>query len=117
MYVMQHHRGALRASLKSVYGVDLSRARELPLVEVIDLVIWLPPGCPLWLATGGPASLTGEEQQLRGVVYVLQVILYKLGGNKGKRPEPPKDPEYDHERRARDVLESKKGQRWLKRHQ
>ena len=105
----------MRASLRATYGVDLSRIREMRLVEVVDLVMWLPPACPLWLAMGGPASLTNNDRLLQVVAYLLQVIIYKLGGNKGKKPEPPGEPEYDHEQRAREIARSRKMQRWLDR--
>jgi|SRR5690625_2243578 len=112
---MRHHQGALRASLRAEYQVDLARIGEFTLNEVIDFVMWLPPGCALWLALGGPAALTGETKQLQWTNYLLQAVLYRMGGSKGPKPKEPKPPEYDHERRARDVVMSRKVQRWLDR--
>lgn len=90
----------MRASLMGAYQLRLTEARTWPAREVADLVEWLPPGCPLWLAVGGPASLSAEHHELRHIAYWLRVLDYRERGSKGEKPTPAPQPEWAHERRA-----------------
>lgn len=110
----------MRASLRATYGLDLRtivETRRITVGDLTDLIIWLPAGCPLWQDVGGPASLTGEERMLRAVEYRLRDLTWiQAGGKKaGKRPEPPQEPPYAHEKRAAGSVMSRKAAAFLKR--
>lgn len=83
--------------------------------DVADLVAWLPAGCALWLSVGGPASKAQDVRQLESVAYLLQVLAYQNAGGKGRKPEPPKDPEWAHEREARENAQNAKAAAYLRR--
>ena len=85
--------------------------------DLTDLIIWLPAGCPLWQDVGGPASLSGEERMLRLVDYRLRDLAWMQAGGKkaGKRPEPPQEPPYAHEKRAANSAMSRKAAAFLRR--
>lgn len=97
--VLAHHEAPLRASLLAVYGLRLQEARTWPAREVADLVAWLPAGCALWMAVGGPVALSPEVRELRTVAYWLRVLDYRERGSKGEKPRPQPDPVWAHERR------------------
>lgn len=95
-----HHASALSASLLSVYGI---RVNDRSPLELADLVAWLPPGCPLWRAIGGPLAWSDEMQMLSVVDFRLRVLAWQQtdDGHKGRKaPTPPKPPPYAHERDA-----------------
>lgn len=86
-----------------VYQLDLRavlETRSIPLVDLSDLVAWLPPGCALWRAYGGPAAWTDEVRALLAVEYAVRVSDFHQTKGKGKKPEPPKMPPYAHEDRS-----------------
>lgn len=114
--MLAHHDGALRASLRAEYRIDL-RARDVPPMELADLVAWLPRGCALWADFGGPAALSAEAALLRTVEYRLRDLLWMQAGGKkaGKRPEPPQDPPYAHEKRAKTDRMGRKAAAYLRR--
>lgn len=117
--VLAHHEGALRASLRAVYGIDLREARATMLAtDLADLVAWLPAGCALWLDVGGPASLTVEAHELRAIEYRLRVLawLQSKDGSDGKnRPTPPEPIKWAHERRADEQVMDRKARAFLER--
>ena len=91
--------GALRASLQAVYGIRLlPGGRTEPYrspAEVGDLVANLPPGCALWVATGGPLAWTAETHMLAMVEFATrqQVWMQTKDGQDGKnRPKPISPP-------------------------
>lgn len=85
---------ALNASFLAVYR---ARWTDFDPLEAADLAAWLPEGCPLWRAVGGPLSITGVERELRVVDYRLQVLAWmktKDGQAGRKQPKPPTSPPY-----------------------
>lgn len=94
------HRGALLASLQSEYQVGL---HDRPLSVMTELVAWLPPGCALWRAFGGPLAWSDETHMLNLLDYRLRVLHWadSEDARKGRnQPEPPKPPPYAGEERA-----------------
>lgn len=89
--------------------------RSMPAGELADLVVWLPPGCALWMDVGGPAALTMEARELRRVSYWLRVLDYRERGNKGEKPKPDPEPEYAHERRVQEDTMKRKAEAYLRR--
>ena len=86
--------------------------------DLADLVAWLPAGSALWMAVGGPAALTAEAHELRAIEFRLR----ELGWMKSKdaqsgrnRPKPPDPVPFAHERRAEDVVMSRKSEAHLRR--
>jgi hypothetical protein len=63
-------------------------------LDLAEHVIWLPPGCALWRAIGGPLALTPEDRSLSFIEFRLRVLEWHMGHDKGKKPEPPQDPPY-----------------------
>lgn len=106
----------MRASLLAVYQMRLEDARLLPTREVADLVAWLPAGCALWKAVGGPAALSDEVRALRDVEFRLRVLDWRMRQSKGTQPKPTPDPPYAHEKRAAEAKQSRKAERFIKRH-
>lgn len=109
-----HHSGALRASMRSEYGIDLrevTERRSMALMDLADLVAWLPPGSALWRSFGGPAAISDEASALQILDFSVRVLDYHAGRHgKGKKPTPPKPPEYAHEKRVRDARAMRKAQ-------
>lgn len=91
--------------MRAEYGLDLrevTEQRTMAVSDLVDLVMWLPPGAALWRSFGGPASLADDVAALQAVNFSIQVLDYHAGRHgKGKRPQPPKPPPYAHETRAR----------------
>lgn len=95
------HEGALRASMREVYGVTDLRAEGF--VRLADLVRWLPRGCALWRSMGGDLSLTEDAHVLRLVEYQLRVLVWQQtqDGQKGRnQPKPPTAVPWAQERKA-----------------
>lgn len=112
-----HHEGALRASLRAVYGIDLRAyvADGSGALDLADLVAWLPPGCALWMDFGGPTALSIEARELRRVSYWLRVLDYRERQSKGEKPKPDPEPEFAHERRAKRDAVARKADAFMRR--
>lgn len=83
----------------------------MPLTDLADLVAWLPPGSALWRSFGGPASLSDETSALQMLDFSVRVLDFHAGRHgKGKKPTPPKAPEYAHEKRERTERALRKAQ-------
>lgn len=92
--VYSNYRAPLLASLQSEYRIGL---HDRPMHEVADMVAWLPPGCALWRAVGGPLSLSSTDELLMFVDFRLRYLLWqgtKDGQSNRNRPDPPKTPPY-----------------------
>lgn len=112
---LHNHRGALRASLMEVYGLRLDDALE-DVLELADLMAWLPAGCALWRAFGGPAAISEEVHAIQMLDYSVRVLDYHAGRQgKGKKPQPPKTPPFAHEKRAEDAKVRRKAEALVKR--
>lgn len=109
------HRGALRASLMSEYGLRLDDVTGWPAREVADLVAWLPTGCALWRDMGGAAALSEEARMLRAVEFGLRVLDWRMRQGKGARPKPLPDPPLAHERRAAAEKQRRKAESFMRR--
>lgn len=111
------HRAALRAALRAEYQINLS-APGVTLLELADLVVWLPAGCALWQSMGGPASISLETEQLRWVIFRLEALAWmqtkdaKDGRNK---PSPPQKLLYESEREEIAAKDAAKGSAWQRR--
>ena len=103
----------MRASLRAEYQIyDIRDERVL---DLAGLVAWLPPGCALWRSVGGPLSWSEEAHLLNLMEYRLRGLLYQNSGSKGRKPDPPKPPEYAHEREVRDEAQNRKATAYLRR--
>lgn len=91
---LHNHRGALSAALLAEYGIRL-REHDLTLTELADAVRWLPPGCALWRATGGPLAWSDELHMLVGMEFRLRRLEWmqtknaQSGRNAPKALTPP----------------------------
>lgn len=77
-------------SVRAEYGVDV---RSVGLMELADMVAWLPAGCAFWRSVGGPLSLTVSEESFRWVEYRLQVLAWLQSADAEKKRNHPKPPE------------------------
>ena len=101
---LRDHRSSLRASLRAEYGIDLRAVLNDPdsnLLDLADLVVWLPPGCAFWRDAGGPAAITAEQRDIRRVRFAITQLEYAFRGSKGARPKPDPEPPYASERTAK----------------
>lgn len=111
---LHNHRGALRASLMEVYALRLDEQEDV--LELADLVAWLPAGCALWRSFGGPAAVSEEVRAIQMLDYSVRVLDYHAGRHgKGKKPQPPKTPSFAHEKRAEDAKVRRKAEALIKR--
>lgn len=100
------------------YGLRLSEALLWPATELADMVGWLPAGCALWRAIGGPAAVSDEARATQMLDYSVRVLDYHAGRHgKGKKPQPPKDPPFAHEKRADDARVRRKAEAVVRRQQ
>lgn len=102
------HAGALRASIRAEYHAT---PRDFGVLELADLVAWLPPGCALWRSVGGPLAWSEETHLLNLVEHRLRVLAWlktkdaKAGKN---RPKPLDAPKYAGDKsRVADEMERK----------
>lgn len=98
------HESALRASLRAEYQIRDIRRESV--VDLADLVAWLPAGCAFWRSVGGPLSLTEQAHSLRMIDYRLQVLVWsktKDAEHNRNHPTPPEPIPYAGEAR---VIES-----------
>lgn len=115
---LNDHEGALRASLRAQYGIDLRSelARDdLITTDLADLVAWLPPGCAFWRSFGGPNALTEEAHALSAIEFRLRVADWRE--TKGAKPKPPQVPPYAHEVKASKAAQRRKADRFTRRQQ
>lgn len=84
-------------------------------LDLVDLVTWLPAGSPLWVSFGGPASLSVEAHQMRAIEFRLRELEWITAGGKGARPQPPEPPKYAHERVLQQTAMNRKAQAFLAR--
>lgn len=109
--------GALRASLRSEYGVDLRNPR-MPLLDLADLVANLPRGCALWRATGGPLAWSDETHMLAAVRHGLDILAWQKteDGSKGRnQPKPIEPPASVYDQREKEQRLSARAAAYLKR--
>ena len=87
---LHEHEGALRASLRAEYGIDL-RNPGMNILDLADMVGGLPPGCALWRSVGGPMAYSPEAQLLVAVEYRLHVLQWfkTKDGKDGRNPPKP----------------------------
>lgn len=109
------HRGALRASLRAEYLVDL-RNPGMCLYDLADLVAHLPPGCALWRSTGGDYAWTQEAHMLASVELGVRGLQWQHAGNKNApKPEPWEPPQLASVRQEEEMVTSRRADRYLKR--
>lgn len=116
---LREYRGALRASLRAEYQIDLSRP-DVPWIELADLVAHLPQGCALWRAAGGSMAWSQEVHMLAAVEYRLRVLAWQQtkDGSKGRNaPEPLSPPKSAHEKQAEDKRLESRAEAYLRRTQ
>lgn len=109
--------GALRASLRAEYGVDL-RDPGMTALDLADLAANLPPGCALFRATGGDMAWSFETHMLAHVEFRLRVLAWQKteDGKHGRnKPEPIKAPSSVYEKQAEEKRLSARAQAYLKR--
>ncbi|BDZ40827.1 hypothetical protein GCM10025865_01260 [Paraoerskovia sediminicola] len=109
--------GALRASLRAEYGVDL-RSPGMGARDLADLTANLPPGCALWRAIGGPMAWSDEVHMLSAVEFRLRVLAWQkteAGSKNRDRPEPNDPPRSVFEKRVEESKLSARAQAYMKR--
>ena len=87
----------------------------MPVLDLADLVAWLPAGCAFWMSAGGPAALSREVREMRRVGFLLRVLDFRLRGSKGQKPKPDPEPEWEHEKRERQAVIERKAEAFLRR--
>lgn len=113
---LTHHEGALRASLRAVYGITDVRNPGCSLTELADYAAHLPAGCPLWLAIGGPAAWSSEVHALMAVEFRLRVLAWQKtdDGRRGiNAPQPEEPPRYAHEVAAEEARTLNRVEKYL----
>lgn len=116
-----NHEGALRASLQAEYQMRLLRGgngRTDPprgLLELSDLVHYLPFGSALWREYGGELALSDEGHLLREVEFALRVQDWHAGGSKGTAPVRIELPKSAEERRAEATRQNAKAEAYRRR--
>lgn len=111
------HEGALRASLRAEYGLDL-RDPGVSLLDLADLAANLPPGCALFRAAGGAAAWTDQVHMLAAVEFRLRVLAWQKteDGKKGRnQPKPIDPPKPTHEVAQEKQELSRRAQAYLRR--
>lgn len=109
---------ALRASLQAEYGIRLLRhgggrtEPERSPFEVADLIVNLPGGCALWVATGGPAALTTTDHLLREAIFHLDVLDWHAHDPKGQQPRRIPLPKPASETQTEKLHHSAKAEKW-----
>lgn len=106
--------------MRATYGIDLREvveARSMPVDDLADLVMWLPAGCVLWQATGGPLARSREEQALLLVDLRIRQFTWMRGGKNGPEPKYPSHPPEASERRRLDAVTARKAARYARRQQ
>lgn len=91
---------ALVASFRAEYGM---RWTDVDPLEAAELTAWLPAGCALWRAVGGPLALSSVEQGLRLLDYRLQVLAWMQtedAKHRRNQPKPPQPTPYAGEAKA-----------------
>jgi hypothetical protein len=111
---MTFHEGALMASLRATYGIDL-RNPGMSVPDLASHVVWLPPGSPLWMAVGGPMAWSVEQRAMHALEFRLRVLDWRLRNSKGEQPHPTPDPPYAHERAEQVASVRRKADAYLRR--
>lgn len=84
-------------------------------LELADLVAFLPDGCALWQSVGGPRAWSPETHLLNLVEYRLRILDWRKtqDGSKGKnQPKLHKAPPLAHETQAEQSKESARARAW-----
>lgn len=95
----------MRASVRAEYGIGV---RDVGVLELADLVAWLPKGCALWQSYGGENARSVEVEALLLIDYRLRQQMWVNGGKKGPEPEYPAPPPLASERRAGEAQMARK---------
>lgn len=104
----------MRASLRATYGIDLDNP-GVSVQALAELTAWLPPGCPLWIAVGGPLALSVVQRELRAVEFRLRELIWRQTNSKGQRPQPQPEPPYAHDREMQAASIRRKADAYLRR--
>lgn len=111
VYAFSRARGALRADLRRVYGLDLDRLLadhgESPMV-LADLTMYLPDGSMLWRVLDTARAWTVESHLLATIVDLTMLRMWGDAGRRrrGPRPMPVKRPGDARSAHARPVERS-----------
>ncbi len=115
---LYEHEGALRASLRAEYQIDLRdelQRDDLNTLDLADLVAWLPTGSAFWRSFGGPNALTEEAHALMAIEYRLRISDWRQ--TKGAKPKPPVSPPYAFETKTAAAAQRRKAARFARRQQ
>lgn len=86
--------------------------------DLADLVVWLPPGCALWRATGGELAWPVEMHGLASIDVNVRGLIWQGAGNKNApKPEPWEPPPLAHEVREETRKTERRAERYLNRQQ
>lgn len=97
VYALGRARGALRADLRRVYGLDLDRLladRGIRPMVLADLTMYLPDGSMLWRVLDTPRAWSVESHLL---ATIIDLTMLRMWGDadrrrRGPRPMPVKRP-------------------------
>lgn len=103
----------MRAALRATYQIDLDNP-GMSVAHLAQHVIWLPPGCALWISVGGPLAWSADQRILNAVEFRLRVLDWRKTKSKTK-PLPVADPPYAHERAQQDASIQRKADAYLRR--
>ena len=97
--LLQQARDRLTADLRQYFGVRLQDmyAGHEDVLEVAAMAVNLPRGSSVMQWLGGWQAISGEEEALRRVEFILTAV----NTDKKHKPKPPKPPESIRERDAK----------------
>ena len=104
-FLLREYRGALRADLRRVYGVDLRAGMRGNLFDLADLAVNIPPGAAVWREHGGPLAWTQAEHFAAAQLHAAQVANWQRtkSGQKGNNPPKPLEPPKGRKERDADA--------------
>lgn len=90
LVLLREARDRLNADLQRYFGVCLTDMYEgrISAIDVSDFAAHLPRGSAVSLWIGGWGALTGAEEGMRRVEYLLQAQLVQASGKRRTVPEP-----------------------------
>ncbi len=83
--------------------------------DLAQHMLWLPPGCALWVSVGGPLAWSTDQRILNAIEFRLRVADWRK--TKGQKPKPTPDPPYAHEKALQGASIRRSAEAYLRRQQ